>query len=886
MAEYSQTGERGAETKVDAESEPVQRLARSATAAAAQRAEVVQRVAKPGNSPASVQATAARGVAGSGGALPHGAVIQQAFGRHDISGVQAHVGGAAGEAAQAIGAQAYATGNDIAFSGQPDLHTAAHEAAHVVQQRAGVQLKGGVGESGDVYERHADAVADAVVAGQSAEGLLDQHAGGGGTSAVQRQDETAGGGAGGGTATEGGATEGEQTPDDPLEAFKQALQNGDATEAWSAYNTIPPPDRSQISPEEVEQAVALFYPAQGLAAIQLLFEEYGVAPIEQLNMCDRAGILDGELAYLLANTPGNTPAQQVEIANDPGLMVVIVSLGGRLPHEFFEILAADPVAFIGACASDNPLSQWVAQDNETLKLVTDALPDYAEWSKAFQANNAWDRLLEMCELEGTPAAQWRAGVLAGSGFSWVVDNAAKPVDDKYVAGLWALYGDGSGIAVGDKYTMWQCLYRARLVTAAENVETWRSEWDDANGWHHTRVRYYHGVAPNDQAMDLFYTQFKQIPRVQIDLAATVVMCDYRLIRHDLHKPAETFLFWETSPAQDRTIWEDNTGNAQASQAAAIAAGRLTTSYYNGAQNVVLMQSTNANGAPSTNAVPTVGTGDGRGGSAVNEQYDEAGNLVGGLNYFQNHATHEIGHAVGNKRLQKDGINTTGDAYAQTYANWQQNGNATQYARQLGWDAAMDGTTYALTVGATTANVIGTDIRLWLVSRVGGPAPAGTNQLTTNFGGNEMAAIKSDGTLAANILVRTVERDGSPGSAFRMRYGIPNASGSVHVFSSRWGNQFVTYDKTAWDDRVSHYSVSSPKEMFAEIYTAHYTGGGVPGGMQPFFDALDTAEQEHFPDENPGAGGGPGDADGGGGGGGDTVDPDGGPLPPEDAPWPS
>ena len=50
-----------------------------------------------------------------------------------------------------------------------------------------MQLKGGVGEVGDAYEQHADAVADAVVQGKSAEDLLDQHSGGAGaTRAVQR----------------------------------------------------------------------------------------------------------------------------------------------------------------------------------------------------------------------------------------------------------------------------------------------------------------------------------------------------------------------------------------------------------------------------------------------------------------------------------------------------------------------------------------------------------------------------------------------------------------------------------------------------------------------------------------------------------------------------
>ena len=60
----------------------------------------------------------------------------------------------------------------MAFGGAPDLRTAAHEAAHVVQQRGGVQLSAGVGKTGDVYERHADAVADRVVQGRSAEDLL------------------------------------------------------------------------------------------------------------------------------------------------------------------------------------------------------------------------------------------------------------------------------------------------------------------------------------------------------------------------------------------------------------------------------------------------------------------------------------------------------------------------------------------------------------------------------------------------------------------------------------------------------------------------------------------------------------------------------------------
>jgi hypothetical protein len=149
----------------------------------------VQRKAAGTQGPANVHAAAAAGVRDASGALPYASAIQQSFGRHDIGGVKAAVGGAASKATAAIGATAYATGDRVAFGDAPDLHTAAHEAAHVVQQRSGVQLAGGVGSSGDRYEQHADRVADRVVAGGSAEGLLDEMVGGGGASnAVQRHD--------------------------------------------------------------------------------------------------------------------------------------------------------------------------------------------------------------------------------------------------------------------------------------------------------------------------------------------------------------------------------------------------------------------------------------------------------------------------------------------------------------------------------------------------------------------------------------------------------------------------------------------------------------------------------------------------------------------------
>jgi len=124
---------------------------------------------------------------GEGQRLPFGAQLQAAFGRHDLGAVRAHLGPRATQAASALGAHAYARGEDVVFAATPDLFTAAHEAAHVVQQRRGVTVADGVGAVGDVYERHADEVAHAVVAGRSVEALLDAAPGGAGGGVVQRQ---------------------------------------------------------------------------------------------------------------------------------------------------------------------------------------------------------------------------------------------------------------------------------------------------------------------------------------------------------------------------------------------------------------------------------------------------------------------------------------------------------------------------------------------------------------------------------------------------------------------------------------------------------------------------------------------------------------------------
>jgi len=137
---------------------------------------VVQRLVRAAHedpSPAAIHQAAAAGLHSPAAPLPHRDRIQAAFGRHPLAGVRAHLGPDAAASAAAMHADAFTSADHIVFAAAPDLHTAAHEAAHVVHQRAGARPADGVGRDGDAWERHADAVADTVVAGRSAEPLLD-----------------------------------------------------------------------------------------------------------------------------------------------------------------------------------------------------------------------------------------------------------------------------------------------------------------------------------------------------------------------------------------------------------------------------------------------------------------------------------------------------------------------------------------------------------------------------------------------------------------------------------------------------------------------------------------------------------------------------------------
>jgi hypothetical protein len=113
---------------------------------------------------------------GSGAALP--GELRERFEASlgaDLSAVRVHTGASSQAAADAVGARAYATGNDIHFAaGEYDPASSdgqfliAHEVAHTVQQAGGVRYKLHVSQSGDAAEVEADRAAAAMVSGAPA----------------------------------------------------------------------------------------------------------------------------------------------------------------------------------------------------------------------------------------------------------------------------------------------------------------------------------------------------------------------------------------------------------------------------------------------------------------------------------------------------------------------------------------------------------------------------------------------------------------------------------------------------------------------------------------------------------------------------------------------
>lgn len=117
-----------------------------------------------------ISSAATHGTSGPGQQVPFRGEMESLFST-DFSSVRAHMDAPASDANRALGAQAYAMGEDIAFSHpSPEKALVAHELTHIVQQRSGgvssAQGKGGILNADPALEAEADLAADKVMRGE------------------------------------------------------------------------------------------------------------------------------------------------------------------------------------------------------------------------------------------------------------------------------------------------------------------------------------------------------------------------------------------------------------------------------------------------------------------------------------------------------------------------------------------------------------------------------------------------------------------------------------------------------------------------------------------------------------------------------------------------
>ncbi len=191
-----------------------------------------------------------RAATSSGAPLPDGLRTQfeSSLGA-DLSSVRVHTGDESAQAAKAVGARAYTTGQDIHFgaghynpSSAFGVHLLAHEVAHTVQQAGAaptMQHKLEVSTPGDAAEVEADRAADAMVAG--ARVAVSQASGGAARQVLQRDSDGAGGAGGGSAYDDGGG--GARGAGGGTDGGAEYVEPGPAPqpEAPAGSMTIPPP---------------------------------------------------------------------------------------------------------------------------------------------------------------------------------------------------------------------------------------------------------------------------------------------------------------------------------------------------------------------------------------------------------------------------------------------------------------------------------------------------------------------------------------------------------------------------------------------------------------------------------------------------------------------
>jgi hypothetical protein len=205
----------------------------------------------------------------------------------------------------------------------------------------------------------------------------------------------------------------------------------------------------------------------------------------------------------------------------------------------------------------------------------------------------------------------------------------------------------------------------------------------------------------------------------------------------------------------------------------------------------------------------------------------------GMTFFQNHARHEIGHAVGARKIGN--MKESGNEFAESYGQWKKSSQA-KFERALWTDVAKPATGWPpVPILGRNVTLTNQDVHDWCVDILA----KGTEKQNAigKVAGNvqqKLAAIRGSLWGGVELVKYLVAIGANTPQAMRdnaFRFGGFVPTDPVQIFATRWDNTFVEYAKDAHDafvgPNISWYALSSPPEMFAEMYTAKYSTGVLP-----------------------------------------------------------
>jgi hypothetical protein len=529
--------------------------------------------------------------------------------------------------------------------------------------------------------------------------------------------------------------------------------------------------------------------------------------------------------------PAKTPEQQLgdaiaardaakvtQLATTDPLRAKVID-GAKGDAAFLEALVnqnratwAKPVLGVALASGNGGLIKKVASD---LPSKTAAVKEAIAQSKA-------GLLLTTIGTGGE--AEWKTATNAVD-YDTLVGATGTPISIKQIQdGVWTLWGDGAGRNPASARMTFSHLFSAQIAAPGDTSVTWPGGTSSNPGTPPVTFAWrtvYMPVKPDDNAMKLLLTAVKPIPVGQVNLSKIAFV------------PQTKQQWQQTAPTPGP--WTDQTD----------ATGKVTTtaigtSYYLANCNSIVIRSTAAGVVDTT---------------AIGKAVDNAPIAVGGgsspnLSFFMNHARHEIGHAVGAKSFK--GVGEAGDDFAKVFGGWAPSSKAGIIAAY--W--TKKGVTeidWSKLGGKAKEKINDADVADWLAGYIEtGDQPAG----------NAVTRLPGDKALKLPILAArygneqlfkyfmaigglTPKKDNA-----YMFPGFVPSGGEVHIWCTRanpvgW-TKYSTAAYTALHASHGWYSLASQKEMFAEIYTHKYSGGGVPAacnGKDPaaFFKALEESK---------------------------------------------